>query len=147
MADWVHQTVMQLTVFIKRKARELETLEKWQQIKYEFEDMFGHNKEIENEIKALNQEIDNYDKIDKEFTEVIESKKGLIKDIEEYDEYQKALFKQLKGLEDKAYKGYTRDEYIDEVKNLSFDERIKKAKNIIDKQNHFERSSDYEIEL
>ena len=147
MADWVHQTVMQLTVFIKRKARELETLEKWQQIKYEFEDMFGHNKEIENEIKTLNQEIDNYDKIDKEFTEVIESKKGLIKDIEEYDEYQKALFKQLKGFEDKAYKGYTRDEYIDEVKNLSFDERIKKAKNIIDKQNRLERSSDYEIEL
>lgn len=147
MADWVHQTVLQLTVFIKRKARELETLEKWQQIKYEFEDMFGHHKEIENEIKALNQEIDNYDKIDKEFTEVIESKKGLIKDIEEYDEYQKALFKQLKGFEDKAYKGYTRDEYIDEVKNLSFDERIKKAKNIIDKQNRLERSSDYEIEL
>ena len=147
MADWVHQTVMQLTVFIKRKARELETLEKWQQIKYEFEDMFGHHKEIENEIKALNQEIDNYNKIDKEFTEVIESKKGLIKDIEEYDEYQKALFKQLKGFEDKAYKGYTRDEYIDEVKNLSFDERIKKAKNIIDKQNRLERSSDYEIEL
>ena len=147
MADWVHQTVLQLTVFIKRKARELETLEKWQQIKYEFEDMFGHHKEIENEIKALNQEIDNYDKIDKEFTEVIESKKGLIKDIEEYDEYQKALFKQLKGFEDKAYKGYTRDEYIDEVKNLSFDERIKKAKNIIDKRNRLERSSDYEIEL
>lgn len=147
MADWVHQTVLQLTVFIKRKARELETLEKWQQIKYEFEDMFGHHKEIENEIKALNQEIDNYDKIDKEFTEVIESKKGLIKDIEEYDEYQKALFKQLKGFENKAYKGYTRDEYIDEVKNLSFDERIKKAKNIIDKQNRLERSSDYEIEL
>ena len=146
MANWVQQTLMQLKVFIKRKAKEIETMEKWQQVKDKFVDMFQENQRLESEIKELHQEIDNYNKADKEFTKVIESKKGLIKDIEEYEEYQKEMFEQLKELEPIAYRGYTRKEYINEVKGLSFEERIEKAEDMIEEQ-RWERSRDYDIEL
>ena len=146
MANWVQQTLMQLKVFIKRKAKEIETMEKWQQVKDKFVDMFQENQRLESEIKELHQEIDNYNKADKEFTKVIESKKGLIKDIEEYEEYQKEMFEQLKELEPIAYRGYTRKEYINEVKGLSFEERIEKAEDMIEEQ-RWERSKDYDIEL
>ena len=147
MAEWVRQTVMQLTVFIKRKARELETMQKWQQVKDKFVDMFQENKRLESEIKGFRQEIDTYDKVDKEFTEVIESKKGLIRDIEEYEEHQKELLEQLKELEPKAYRGYSREEYINEVKDLSFEERIEKAEEMIEERRLLERSRDHGIEL
>lgn len=146
MADWVRQTVMQLTVYINRKAKEIETMEKWQQVKDKFVDMFQENKRLESEIKGLHQEIDNYNKADKEFTEVIESKKDLIRDIEEYEEYQKEMFEQLRELEPRAYRGYTKKEYIAEIKGLSFEERIEKAEDMIEEQ-RWERSRDYEIEL
>lgn len=145
MANWVQETLLQLKVFIKRNARELETMEKWQQVKDKFSDMFRANKKLETEIKVLNQEIDNYEKVDKEFTEMIESKKDLIHDIEEYEVYQKELIEQLKELEPRAYRGYTRDEYVKEVKGLSFEERIEKAKDIIEEQ-RFERNRNYGIE-
>lgn len=147
MAEWVRQTVMQLTVFIKRKTRELETMEKWQQVKDKFVDMFQENKRLESEIRGLRQEIDTYDKVDKEFMEVIESKKGLIRDIEKYEEHQKELLEQLKELEPKAYRGYSREEYINEVKDLSFEERIEKAEEMIEEQRLLERSRDHGIEL
>lgn len=147
MADWVRQTVMQLTVYINRKAKEIETMEKWQQVKDKFVDMFQENKRLESEIKGLHQEIDNYNKADKEFTEVIESKKDLIRDIEEYEEYQKEMFEQLRELEPRAYRGYTREEYINEVKGLSFEERIEKAEDMIEEQRILERSRDYGIEI
>lgn len=147
MANWVQQTLMQLKVFIKRKAKEIETMEKWQQVKDKFVDMFQENKRLESEIKGLNQEIDNYNKADKEFTEVIESKKGLIRDIEEYEEHQKEMLEQLRELEPRAYRGYTREEYINEVKGLSFEERIEKAEDMIEEQRILERSRDYGIEL
>lgn len=83
MATWVQQTLMQLKVFIKRKAKEIETMEKWQQVKDKFGDMFQENKRLESEIKGLHQEIDNYNKADKAFKDVLESKKSLIKDIED----------------------------------------------------------------
>lgn len=145
MANWVQETLLQLKVFIKRKARELETMEKWQQVKDKFSDMFQENKKLETEIKVLYQKIDNYEKADKEFTEVIKSKKDLIREIEEYEVYQKELFEQLKELESRAYQGYTRDEYIKEVKGLNFEERIEKAKDIIEEQ-RFERNRSYGIE-
>lgn len=147
MANWVQQTLMQLKVFIKRKAKEIETMEKWQQVKDKFVDMFQENKRLESEIKGLHQEIDNYNKADKEFTEVIESKKGLIRDIEEYEEHQKEMLEQLRELEPRAYRGYTREEYINEVKGLSFEERIEKAEDMIEEQRILERSRDYGIEL
>ena len=147
MANWVQQTLMQLKVFVKRKAKEIETMEKWQQVKDKFVDMFQENKRLESEIKGLYQEIDNYNKADKEFTEVIESKKELIRDIEEYEENQNKLLKQLKELEPKAYQGYTREEYINEVKGLSFEERIEKAEDMIEERRILERSRDYGIEL
>ena len=147
MADWVRQTVMQLTVYINRKAKEIETMEKWQQVKDKFVDMFQENKRLESEIKGLHQEIGNYNKADKEFTEVIESKKDLIRDIEEYEEYQKEMFEQLRELEPRAYRGYTREEYINEVKGLSFEERIEKAEDMIEEQRILERSRDYGIEI
>ena len=146
MADWVRQTVMQLTVYINRKAKEYEVMERWEEVKDEFIDLFGHHKALEKEIKELNQEIDNCNKIDQEFTEVIHSKMGLIRDIEEYEEYQRELFEQLKGLESKAYKGYTQKEYIEEVRGLSFEERMEKAEDMIEEQ-RWERSRDYDIEL
>jgi hypothetical protein len=145
MANWVQETLLQLKVFIKRKARELETMEKWKQVKDKFSDMFRANKKLETEIKVLNQEIDNYEKVDKEFAEMIESKKDLIHDIEEYEVYQKELIEQLKELEPRAYRGYTRDEYVKEVRGLSFEERIEKAKDIIEEQ-RFERNRNYGIE-
>lgn len=83
MANWVQQTLMQLKVFIKRKAKEIETLEKWQQVKDKFGDMFQKNKRLESEIKGLHQEIGNYNKADQAFKDVLESKKNLIKDIED----------------------------------------------------------------
>lgn len=83
MANWVQQTLMQLKVFIKRKAKEIETLEKWQQVKDKFGDMFQKNKRLESEIKGLHQEIGNYNKADQAFKDVLESKKSLIKDIED----------------------------------------------------------------
>lgn len=73
MSDWIHETLLQIKVFIKRKAREIETLEKWKQVKDKFADMFNENKNLETEIKGLNQQIDNYEKADKELTEVIEN--------------------------------------------------------------------------
>lgn len=146
MADWVRQTVMQLTVYINRKAKEYEVMERWEEVKDEFVDLFGHHKALEKEIKDLNQEINNCNKIDQEFKEVIESKKGLIRDIEEYEKYQKEMFEQLKELEPRAYQGYTKNEYIAEIKGLSFEERIEKAEDMIEEQ-RWERSRDYEIEL
>lgn len=146
MAEWVRQTVMQVTVYINRKAKEIETMDKWQQVKDKFVDMFQENQLLESEIKGLHQEIDNYNKADKEFTEVIESKKGLIRDIEEYEKYQKEMFEQLKELEPRAYQGYTKKEYIAEIRGLSFEERIEKAEDMIEEQ-RWERSRDYEIEL
>lgn len=83
MANWVQQTLMQLKVFIKRKAKEIETMKKWQQVKDKFGDMFQKNKRLESEIKGLHQEIDNYNKADQAFKDVLESKKSLIKDIED----------------------------------------------------------------
>lgn len=145
MANWVHQTLMQLKVYIKRKAREIETMEKWQQVKDKFVDMFQENKRLESEIKGLDQEIDNYNKADREFTEVIQSKKELIRDIEEYEEHQKELLEELKELEPRAYRGYTKEEYINEVKGLSFEERIEKAEDMIQEQ-RLERSRSYGIE-
>ena len=146
MADWVRQTVMQLTVYINRKAKEYKVMERWEEVKDEFVDLFGHHKALEKEIKDLNQEINNCNKIDQEFKEVIESKKGLIRDIEEYEKYQKEMFEQLKELEPRAYQGYTKNEYIAEIKGLSFEERIEKAEDMIEEQ-RWERSRDYEIEL
>ena len=146
MADWVRQTVMQLTVYINRKAKEYEVMERWEEVKDEFIDLFGHHKALEKEIKELNREIDNCNKIDQEFTEVIHSKMGLIRDIEEYEEYQRELFEQLKGLENRAYQGYTQEEYIEEVRGLSFEERMEKAEDMIEEQ-RWERSRDYDIEL
>lgn len=83
MANWVQQTLMQLKVFIKRKAKKIETMEKWQQVKDKFGDMFQENKRLESEKKGLHQEIDNYNKADQAFKDVLESKKSLIKDIED----------------------------------------------------------------
>lgn len=145
MADWVRQTVMQISVYIKRKAREIETMEKWEQVKDKFIDLFQENKRLEREKTSLRQDIDNYNKADKEFTEVIESKKHLIRDIENYEAYQQDLFEQLKELEPRAYRGYTREEYINEVKGLSFEERIEKAKDLI-RQMKRKRSRDYGFE-
>ena len=96
MADWIHQTLLQLKVFVKRKARELETMKVWEQMKDQFSDMFEKNKELEIEIKGLNQQIDNFDKADKEFTEVIQSKNELIHDIETYNEQRAKLFEEVK---------------------------------------------------
>lgn len=147
MANWVQQTLLQLKVYINRKAKELETMKKWEQVKDKFVDMFDKNKGLESEIKGLHQKIDNYNKADKEFTEVIESKKGLIRDIEEYESHQKEMLEQLRELEPRAYRGYTREEYINEVKGLSFEERIEKAEDMIEEQRILERSRDYGIKL
>ena len=146
MADWVRQTVIQISVYIKRKAREIETMEKWEQVKDKFIDLFQENKRLEREKTSLRQDIDNYNKADKEFTEVIESKKHLIRDIENYEAYQQDLFEQLKELEPRAYRGYTREEYINEVKGLSFEERIEKAKDLINRQMKRERRRYYDFE-
>lgn len=83
MANWVQQTLMQLKVFIKRKAKKIKTMEKWQQVKDKFGDIFQENKRLESEKKGLHQEIDNYNKADQAFKDVLESKKSLIKDIED----------------------------------------------------------------
>ena len=147
MANWVQQTVMQVKVYIKRKAREFETMEKWQQVKDQFIDLFQENKRLESEIKELYQEIDIYDSADKEFREVIASKKDLIRDIEHYEKYRQELFEQIKELEPRAYRGYTREEYIKEVKGLSFEARIEKAKDMIEEQRICERDIDYGSEL
>lgn len=146
MADWVHDTLLQLKVFIRRKARELDAMEKWQQVKDRFADMFQENKRLESEIKGLNQEIENYSKAEKELAEVIESKKGLIRDIEEYEDHQQELYEKLKGIEPIAYRGYTREEYTSEIKGLSFEERIEKAEDMIERQRAMERGRGYGIE-
>ena len=146
MANWVQQTLLQLKVYINRKAKELETMKKWEQVKDKFVDMFDKNKGLEKEIKEIDQQIDNFEKVDKEFTEVIQSKKDLIRDIEEYEEHQKEMLEQLRELEPRAYRGYTREEYINEVKGLSFEERIEKAEDMIEEQRILERSREYEFE-
>jgi hypothetical protein len=147
MADWIHQTLLQLKVFVKRKARELETMKVWEQIKDQFSDMFEKNKELEKEIKGINQQIDNFDKVDKEFTEVIQSKNELIHDIETYHEQKAKLFEEVKKLEPKAYKGYSRDEYIKEIQGLTYEQRIEKARDMIEQQRQkLERIREYEFE-
>ena len=147
MADWIHQTLLQLKVFVKRKARELETMKVWEQMKDQFSDMFEKNKELEIEIKGLNQQIDNFDKADKEFTEVIQSKNELIHDIETYNEQRAKLFEEVKKLEFKAYKGYSREEYIKEVQGLTYEQRIEKAQDMIEQQRQkLERIREYEFE-
>lgn len=147
MADWIHQTLLQLKVFVKRKARELETMKVWEQMKDQFSDMFEKNKELEIEIKGLNQQIDNFDKADKEFTDVIQSKNELIHDIETYNEQRAKLFEEVKKLEFKAYKGYSREEYIKEVQGLTYEQRIEKAQDMIEQQRQkLERIREYEFE-
>lgn len=146
MANWVQQTLLQLKVYINRKAKELDTMQKWEQIKDKFTDMFLENKKLEQKIFMNNSQINDLDVIDREYSEVIESKLDLIHDIEEYETRQKEMFEELKELEPKAYKGLTRDEYINEVKGLSFEERIDKATQIIEEQERIlERSWDYGI--
>lgn len=147
MADWIHQTLLQLKVFVKRKARELETMKVWEQMKDQFSDMFEKNKALETEIKGLNQQIDNFDKADKEFTEVIQSKNELIHNIETYNEQRAKLFEEVKKLEPKAYKGYSREEYIKEVQGLTYEQRIEKAQDMIEQQRQkLERIREYEFE-
>lgn len=86
MVNWIEQTLMQVKGFIKQKTKEIATMTKWGEIKDKFVDLFKENTELESNTKELNQAIDNYNKIDKGFTEVIDSKKSLINDIEEYEE-------------------------------------------------------------
>ena len=146
MSDWIHETLLQLKVFIKRKAREIETLEKWKQVKDKFADMFNENKNLETEIKGLNQQIDNYEKADKELTEVIENQKHLVNEIENYQVYQEGLIEKVNALEHRAYKEYSREEYLEEIKDLSYEERIDKAQDLIKEQRKLERSRNYGFE-
>lgn len=146
MSDWIHETLLQIKVFIKRKAREIETLEKWKQVKDKFADMFNENKNLETEIKGLNQQIDNYEKADKELTEVIENQKHLVNEIENYQAYQEGLIEKVNALENRAYKEYSREEYLEEIKDLSYEERIDKAQDLIKEQRKLERSRSYGFE-
>lgn len=146
MSDWIHETLLQLKVFIKRKAREIETLEKWKQVKDKFADMFNENKNLETEIRGLNQQIDNYEKADRELTEVIESKKHLVNEIENYQAYQEGLIEKVNELEHRAYKEYSREEYLEEIKDLSYEERIDKAQDLIKEQRKLERGRSYGFE-
>lgn len=85
MASWVQETVMQLKVFVRRKVRELESMRTWQQVKDKFVDLFAENKSHESEITRLNHEIDTYSQAEKEVAAVLNSKLGLIRDIEEHE--------------------------------------------------------------
>lgn len=145
MANWVHQTLMQLKVFTKRKARELKTMEVWEKVKDQFSDLFENSKKLEGEVKELNQQIDILDKGNKEFTEVIQSKKDLVKDMENYESQRSKLYEEIKKLEPRAYRGYSKEEYFKEIQGLTYEERIEKAKDII-KQQRIERSRGYDFE-
>lgn len=145
MANWVHQTLMQLKVFTKRKARELKTMEVWEKVKDQFSDLFENSKKLEGEVKELNQQIDILDKGNKEFTEVIQSKKELVKDMENYESQRSKLYEEIKKLEPRAYRGYSKEEYFKEIQGLTYEERIEKAKDII-KQQRIERSRGYDFE-
>lgn len=83
MANWVCETVLQVKVFIQCKAREIESKDRWEQVIDKFIEKFQENKRLDKEIIGLHQEIDDYTKVNKEFDEVIQSKKELISDIEE----------------------------------------------------------------
>ena len=147
MADWVMNTLMQLKVYIKRKSREYETLKAWNGIKEKFNDMFKENEMIGKEVKDLDIQINDLNHLDQEFTEVIDSKLSMIHDIEEQDMRQKEMLRQLKILEHKAYKGLTQEEYKNEIKGLSFEERINKANDLIEEHLKMERSRGYEIDF
>ena len=109
--------------------------------------MFEKNKVLESEIKGIDQQIDNYDKADKEFTEVIQSKNELIHEIETYNKHRIELLEEIKQLEPKAYKGYSKEEYIKEVKGLTYEQRIEKARDMIEQQHQkLERIRGYEFE-
>lgn len=140
MADWVCNTVTQLSVFIQRKAREFETIEKWQHVKDRFVDMFQEKHRLERGIRGFHQKVDNSDQADKALGEDIESKKDLIRQ----EECRKKQFERLKELEPRAYRGYSQEEYAAEVKELTYDQRIEKANKLIEKQK--ERSRGYGIE-
>ncbi len=139
MANWVHQTLNQLKLFIKSKAKELKTIERWKEIKNNFFDKYHENKNIETKIKSFNQEINTYEKAYDELTEVIKSKKELIYDIEEYED-------RLNQLEKRAYKGYSWTEYSNAINDLSFEERMKKAEEIVKNQLSLERSRSYGLD-
>ena len=110
--------------------------------------MFKENKRLDNEIKSLSNQIEDLNHLDHEFTEVIDSKLSLIHDIEEQDMRQKEMLSQLKVLEPEAYKDLTQEEYRQEIKGLSFEERIDKATFLIEEhERKIERSRGYEIDI
>ncbi|MFR6405748.1 MAG: hypothetical protein ACLUN6_00600, partial [Holdemanella sp.] len=148
MADWVMDTLRNLKIYIKRKSREYEAAKAWNGIKDKFNDMFKENKRLDNEIKSLSNQIEDLNHLDHEFTEVIDSKLSLIHDIEEQDMRQKEMLSQLKVLEPEAYKDLTQEEYRQEIKGLSFEERIDKATFLIEEhERKIERSRGYEIDI
>lgn len=85
MADWVQETVMQLKVFVRRKVRELASLRTWEQVKDKFSDLFAKSKYHEAEIAKINHDIGIYNQAEKEVAAVLNSKLGLIRDIESYE--------------------------------------------------------------
>ena len=71
----------------------------------------------------------------------------MIHDIETYHEQKAKLFEEVKKLEPKAYKGYSRDEYIKEIQGLTYEQRIEKARDMIEQQRQkLERIREYEFE-
>ena len=91
MANWVQQTLIQLKVFIKSKVREIETMEKWQDVKEKFNDLFEQKKEIENDIIELKKQRNNIDFAEKEMTEIIESKQEIVNEMEKSKEYKSKI--------------------------------------------------------
>ena len=58
-----------------------------------------------------------------------------------------SYLRKLKKLEFKAYKGYSREEYIKEVQGLTYEQRIEKAQDMIEQQRQkLERIREYEFE-
>lgn len=140
MVNWVHQALIQVKTYINSKAKEIDVMGKWEQTKDKFVEMFGAEKKNQQEIISLKNSVSDLKNIEKDYQAVIDSKIDLIQDLEE----EQYLIDRLEQLEPKAYRRYSQNEYEQEIKGLSLEERVDQAEKMI---KQMERSRSYELEL
>ena len=139
MANWVHQTLSQLKNYINQKAKEVDIIGKWEQTKEKFIEMFEAEKNNQQGIISLKNNVADLKNVEKDYQTVIDSKIDLIEDLEE----EQYLIDRLEQLEPKAYRRYSQSEYENEIKGFSLEERVDQAEKMI-KQMERSRSHGFE---
>ncbi len=92
MANWASDIVLNLKNYIKRKAKELEVMERWEQSKEKFAELFAEKDKNIQTTNLIKQEIENLEVLDNSYRIVINSKKELIAEMENAENQAKNKF-------------------------------------------------------